>query len=206
MARCVQNAVRRLITAAALVVAPASAVRADVLDTLSPASRARKKARGLGYLLGDWGGLRTDMIDAGITPTIDYKIESVWNPRGGTRAKAATVGQLDLGLRFDTGRLVSGDGGVVQLTVTRRHGHSVARSGQRGFYLRGQQQLGGVAAIDPVTNILTPARGATVGFNYVHGDRRSATILDDLSFEALWPAPVRSCASTMPALRSRCAV
>lgn len=60
---------------------------------------------------------------------------------------------------------------------------------QTGYYLNLEQQLSGEAHVDPVTGLLNPARGLTVGAFYERGDQRTATTRDEITVEALYTAP-----------------
>jgi porin len=76
------------------------------------------------HLLGDWFGLRTKLIDAGITPTLAYVEHSLSNVRGGTVSRFNTAGQFTAGLQFDMEKLTGFIPGTVQVTAVRRHGDS----------------------------------------------------------------------------------
>lgn len=60
---------------------------------------------------------------------------------------------------------------------------------QTGFYLDFEQQLSGRARLDPVTDVLKPERGLTVGAYYERGDQRTASTGDEITVEALYTAP-----------------
>ena len=62
--------------------------------------------------------------------------------------------------------------------------------GQTGFYLDFEQQLTGEAHLNPVTGLLRPTRGLTVGAFYERGDQRTATTKDEVTVEALYDAPI----------------
>lgn len=63
---------------------------------------------------------------------------------------------------------------------------------QTGFYVDFEQQITGEGYLDPVTGILKPARGLTVGAFYERGDQRTATTSDEITFQALYTAPFPS--------------
>ena len=60
---------------------------------------------------------------------------------------------------------------------------------QTGFYLDFEQQLSGKAYLDPVSGILNPQIGLTIGAFYERGDQRTATTSDAITLEALYTAP-----------------
>ncbi len=112
--------------------------------------------------------------------------EAGWTPHfGGGRL----AGYYQAGFWYDTARypdtLLDANGAVAALS-----GQPFAqRKGQTGFYVQFEQQLTGQASVDPVSGLLKPKRGLTLGGNYEHGDPRTATTLDALSLEMLLTAP-----------------
>jgi porin len=78
------------------------------------------------HLLGDWFGLRTTLIDAGVTPTLAYTEQSLGAVRGGNPDRFNTAGQFTAGLRFDLPKISGGAiPGTFQATIVRRHGDSM---------------------------------------------------------------------------------
>lgn len=78
---------------------------------------------GRGRLLGDWGGLRSTLVDAGITPSLVYTAHTVTNVRGGTQSKFMNAGQFVAGLRFDLDKIADLPG-TFQLGIVKRYGES----------------------------------------------------------------------------------
>lgn len=73
-------------------------------------------------LTGDWGGVRTQLLDRGINLTTIYTSELANNPRGGDEEKTAYADEFALGATFDFKKLFGWNGGHFQITVTDRNG------------------------------------------------------------------------------------
>lgn len=86
--------------------------------TEQPQARPRERQT----LTGDWGGLRTDLKQAGVTVRGDYVSETFSTMDGGERRGTTYVQQVRLGADFDMERLAGWQGGVVHLTVNDRRG------------------------------------------------------------------------------------
>lgn len=80
------------------------------------------------YLTGDWGGLRRDLIDSGVTPFLYY--DSIWasNVSGGIRDEQNFTGQAYGGVIFDMEKLAGWDGVTAKLSVINRHGSTISPS------------------------------------------------------------------------------
>jgi porin len=77
------------------------------------------------HLFGDWLGIRTRLVDAGITPTLAYVEQSLGAVRGGAPNRFNTAGQFTAGLQFDMKKITGGAvPGTFQATIVRRHGES----------------------------------------------------------------------------------
>lgn len=77
-------------------------------------------------LTGDWGGWRTKLEAAGITPSAHFETESAANPTGGIFPAARYAQQIDFGAIFDLGLLANLSGGKVQVVLTDRAGRSLS--------------------------------------------------------------------------------
>ncbi|MFT0866541.1 carbohydrate porin [Pseudomonas sp. CAM1A] len=78
-------------------------------------------------LTGDWGGLRHQLAEDGITFTGDYSGETAYNAHGGLHRSARYSQNLKLGVQFDLAKLYGLDnGGKVQLTLNDRRGNSAS--------------------------------------------------------------------------------
>ncbi len=81
---------------------------AGTADPPSPRPTFRDKA------LGDWGGLRRELYDKGITVGLDVLLEGFKNFHGGlSTSQAAGAPTLDLSVAFDTERLFGWHGGTL---------------------------------------------------------------------------------------------
>jgi porin len=76
-------------------------------------------------LTGDWGGLRTQLLDRGINLTTIYTSELANNPRGGDEERTAYADEFAFGATFDFQRLFDWNGAHFQITVTDRNGHDL---------------------------------------------------------------------------------
>lgn len=78
------------------------------------------------HLLGDWGGLRPKLEDAGITPRLTLITDVAGNPSGG-RAQAVTApSAVDFTLFFDLEKLAGLKGGSIFTSFSERWGKSVS--------------------------------------------------------------------------------
>ena len=91
------------------------------------AGEAQQKPQAPDALLGDWGGIKSGLTDAGIKPLLGYKGEFAANVSGGERHDATLVGQLDIGATLDTEKLIGLAGGTLQTSITFRHGHDLGQ-------------------------------------------------------------------------------
>jgi porin len=89
-------------------------------------ARAGDQSRFADNLLGDWGGLRGDLLDNGIDLTIDYESESASNVQGGKKLGVRYTDQLTFGTRLDLDRLLGLDQAQLQLTITDRNGRNLS--------------------------------------------------------------------------------
>jgi porin len=73
-------------------------------------------------ITGDWGGVRTQLVDAGVLLTASYGAEGAYNASGGDRSIYRTANQATIGATLDLDRIIGNRGGTVQVTITQRHG------------------------------------------------------------------------------------
>jgi porin len=92
---------------------------------LLSALSAHPAAGGDSTLTGDWGGLRTQLLDRGVNLTTIYTSELANNPRGGDQERTAYADEFAFGATFDFQRLFGWNGGHFQITVTDRNGHDL---------------------------------------------------------------------------------
>ena len=93
-------------------------------------------------LLGDWGGMRTSLHDAGIDVSAGYTGEVGGNFAGGRRKTVTETGQFALGATFDAEKIAGIKGGTFQATVTRRHGALLDRHAGLGTLQQVQEIWG----------------------------------------------------------------
>ncbi|AJC23573.2 porin [Pandoraea pulmonicola] len=77
------------------------------------------------YLLGDWGGLRTDLAERGITLNLGYTGEAAHNFSGGQEKLTRYTDQWVIGSTMDLDKLVGWRGGTFQMTITDRNGRNL---------------------------------------------------------------------------------
>ena len=78
------------------------------------------------HVLGDWGGLRTKLEDAGIIPIVWLTINAAANLSGGLDQGATAPGEFEIMLNFDMERIAGIKGGLVHFKVAHRFGKSLA--------------------------------------------------------------------------------
>lgn len=74
------------------------------------------------HATGDWGGLRTKLVDRGVHLYAGYAGEVLANVSGGLRRGGIYEGLLELGLELDTAKLGLWTGGLVRATSLNSHG------------------------------------------------------------------------------------
>jgi porin len=93
-------------------------------------------------LTGEWGGLRTQLRDAGVDVTIGYTGELATNLSGGTRKAVTETGQVTVGAVIDADKLMGLRGGSFQATVTYRRGHNLTQTAGLDTLLQVQEVYG----------------------------------------------------------------
>lgn len=86
-------------------------------------------------LTGDWGGLRTDLENAGLTLAASYTLDwqSVWD--GGINRRAGTHSLLDINLTADLDKLLGLAGGTVYLDFMSTRGNTDVTADAGSFNL-----------------------------------------------------------------------
>jgi porin len=82
------------------------------------------------WLLGDWGGLRTRLVDQGLDFTFNYIGEAAYNASGGTASMAAYTGQFTAGITFDLQKLLGLHDATFQFSYTQRSGRDLGQDAQ----------------------------------------------------------------------------
>ncbi len=93
-------------------------------------------------LLGDWGGLRPKLDDAGIKLSLGYKGEFATNVSGGESKEATETGQFALTGVFDMDKIAGIKGGTLQATITYRHGYDLGAKAGLGVLQQVQEVYG----------------------------------------------------------------
>ena len=96
------------------------------------------------YMLGDWGGKRTDLAKSGVKIEANYATDSAYLANGGSNEHAdpKTAGQLWLGTALDMEKLAGWDGITVRAVMTARQGQSTSVddiSGENGAQMANVQ-------------------------------------------------------------------
>src|SRR5215510_14121613 len=86
------------------------------------------------HLLGDWNGLRTQLEDAGIEPSLTLLTDFAWNPVGGMSQGATEATNLGLSLHFDLDRIWGVEGGSFLLQFSERFGNSLSSEHVRNVF------------------------------------------------------------------------
>lgn len=78
------------------------------------------------HLLGDWGGLRSKLEEAGITPRWFLITDVAGNPAGGRDQGATQASSTELSLFFDLNRIAGVKGGSVFMSMSQRWGNRLS--------------------------------------------------------------------------------
>lgn len=78
------------------------------------------------HLLGDWGGLRSKLEEAGITPRWFLITDVAGNPTGGRDQGATQASSTELSLFFDLNRIAGVKGGSVFMSMSQRWGNRLS--------------------------------------------------------------------------------
>ncbi|MDU9405374.1 carbohydrate porin [Pseudomonas sp. zfem004] len=102
---------------------------ATLLGSLSPTTSASELfAKDSPWMLGDWGGTRTDLLEKGYDFTLGYTGEMGSNLHGGySHDRAARYSdQFTFGVNMDLQKILGWHDTEFQLTVTERHGNNIS--------------------------------------------------------------------------------
>jgi porin len=106
--------------------AQASADGASANDAHGPTARVFQLTLPGEHLLGDWGGLRTRLEDAGITPRWVLITDVAGNPSGGRSHGATQASSTELSLYFDLDRIAGLKGGSIFTSLSERWGNRLS--------------------------------------------------------------------------------
>lgn len=93
-------------------------------------ARAESPATHGPWLTGDWGGVRTRLIDRGVDLQFSATSEIAYNPAGGARPGIAYAGQATFGATFNLDRLIGLHDAQIQVTYTSRTGQDLVANAQ----------------------------------------------------------------------------
>ncbi|MHA6161751.1 carbohydrate porin [Pseudomonas sichuanensis] len=102
---------------------------ATLLGSLSPTTSASELfAKDSPWMLGDWGGTRTELLEKGYDFTLGYTGEMGSNLHGGySHDRAARYSdQFTFGVNMDLQKMLGWHDTEFQLTVTERHGDNIS--------------------------------------------------------------------------------
>ncbi len=133
-------------------------------------------------LLGDWGGLRPQLAQDGLTFNLSYVGEFADVMSGGVRGGNGYAQQLNLGAALDLGKLVGLQGGSLHIVVTQREGRSVSADELGGNKLAVQEVYGGgntmrLTEFDYVQKFADDRVETKIGFFPMGNDFASTAVL-----------------------------
>jgi porin len=94
------------------------------------------------WLLGDWDGARTRLLNTGIDFQFGYTSEVAGNATGGQRRQVAYTDQWTFGTTFDLTKLGVVPGGTIQVTWTDRNGSNLSDDARLGTLQQVQEVFG----------------------------------------------------------------
>jgi porin len=111
-----------------LVCTPAIFAQQQTSDDTATDTTSRVFELGLpsDHLLGDWGGLRTQLEESGITPRWFFITDVAGNPSGGRAQGATQASSTELSLFFDLDRIAGLKGGSVFASFSQRWGNRLS--------------------------------------------------------------------------------
>jgi len=80
------------------------------------------------HLFGDWGGLRTKLEDAGITPRLILVTDIAGNVTGGRSQGVTAPSSVELSLFLDLKKMCSLDGGSIFISSSERWGSNLSKT------------------------------------------------------------------------------
>lgn len=93
-------------------------------------------------VLGDWGGLRTRLYQAGVDFQLGFTTEAAYNAQGGDKNLLRNASQFTFGATFDTNKLLGWPGGRFQMTITDRNGDNLSADANLGTLIQVQEIFG----------------------------------------------------------------
>jgi len=80
------------------------------------------------YMFGNWGGLRTKLLNLGVTPSITFATDVLGNPVGGIRHALREFDNLGLDVNVDFGKLAGLEGTQFHVSVSQRSGKNLSKN------------------------------------------------------------------------------
>ncbi|WP_197082691.1 carbohydrate porin [Bradyrhizobium sp. LTSP885] len=111
-------------------------------DLTIPAAATSPAPAPVPWLLGDWNGARTRLLNAGIDFQFGYTSELAGNATGGQRQQVAYTDQWVFGATFDLAKLGVVPGGTIQVTWTDRNGSNLSDDARLGTLQQVQEVFG----------------------------------------------------------------
>jgi porin len=94
------------------------------------------------HLFGDWYGVRTELQDMGITPSLSLEVDVAGNPTGGRSQGITEASNLGLDLLFDLDKIANVKGASFLVQMSERWGNSLSAE-YIGNVFTTQQDFGG---------------------------------------------------------------
>jgi len=120
----------------------AVAVPLLALALFSGASAADDDYSSKNFLLGDWGGLRSQLHKSGVDFAFEYGGQFAYNPAGGTSHRGAYADQAVVGATLDLDRLFGWHDAVFKVTLTDRNGTNLSSKANLGTLNQVQEVYG----------------------------------------------------------------
>lgn len=124
---------------------PAFAQTGDQLPDPDPdiqPAKAQERSDTPETLTGEWGGLRTELRDAGVDLTAAYVSEFAANVSGGDRHDATETGQFTFGAELDMSKVAGLKGGTLHTSITYRRGKDLGAHAGLGVLQQVQEVYG----------------------------------------------------------------
>ena len=93
-------------------------------------------------LLGDWGGWRTELYQAGVDFQLNYFNEFAYNTSGGNARLGRYADQSTAGVTLDLDKLLAWKKAKFQLTLTNRNGKNLSADADLGTLMQVQEVYG----------------------------------------------------------------
>ncbi len=109
-------------------------------DATPPVARTNYPASD--FLLGDFGGARNRLDDAGVKLSAGLVTDTAYNAAGGFRKDVYWAGQLAVAAAFDMGKIAGIDGGTLTVNISHREGKNLTARVGLGLLQQAQAIFG----------------------------------------------------------------